>query len=266
MDNGFTFDGRHSLRDMGLIAIRDKKRVIAAGGSVVSYAIGGRQGTMAYGDQQTLQEYSRAVTLYDAGILGSETAATARWHQAVAWLTVGRRKLVWDDDPGLYVPAEVTEMVGDDSSWLEEGLRVTFRLQPLRRSMDRDTAETVIADGDSHAVALQAVSQLPAPVCADITVQGSQHLTGAEITLGSRAIVLRDMDAAPGDVVRISTEEPAGADILRGGKVLTSALPCAERFELLEGVGALSPVIRLSFAGASGASASCVLSARGVWR
>lgn len=266
MDNGFTFDGRHSMRDMGLIAIRDKKRVIASGGRVVSYAIGGRQGTMAYGDQQTLQEYSRAVTLYDAGILGSETAATARWRQAVAWLTVGRRQLIWDAEPDKYVMAEVTEVVGDDSTWLEEGMRVTFRVQPLRRSVVPVTAGVTITDGEAHSLTLSVDGPLPAPVCATITVSGTQHLTGAELALGDRDITLSGMDVAPGDAVQISTEVPAGIDILRDGEVLMSALPYAERFELLEGTGDAAAALQLTFAGSDGAAAECVLSVRGVWR
>lgn len=141
MENGFTFNGQHSLYDFGLIAIRAKKRTICASSDVVSYAISGMDGTLSYGDQRSADEYTETVNLYANHALPTQEAATRLWRQVVSWLMCGRRQLIWDSEPDKYAMAEVTGVVGEASGWVDEGLSVTFKVQPHLYSLRTNSAQ-----------------------------------------------------------------------------------------------------------------------------
>lgn len=265
LDNGFTFDGRHSLTDMGVIAIKDKSRTIAAKGDVISYAIGGQQGSLAYGDQRTLQEYTQIVRLYANRMLGSETAATELWRELVGWLCVGRRKLIWDSDPDVYQLAEVTEVTGDSGGWLEEGLRVTLKCQPVRRSVRPDVTQMTIADAEMHQTSLTACTQLPAPVDLDITVTGETALTACSVIIDGRLLALEGLTVHCGEHLLITMELPSGVEILHADGSRDSAMRCCTSFERLEVSGRTVMAVQLTFEGGSG-SAQVAATVRGAWR
>lgn len=263
MDNGFYFDGKHSLTDWGVIAIKDKKRTIAAPGEVLSYRVGGLQGTVAFTDQQTLREYNVPVKLYAARDLGSETAATRLWRQLAEWLTVGRRKLIWDSEPDKYLLAECTELVGDPSDWIEEGLKVTFKVQPGLRSVQPARMQMVIADGDWHGGTMYVDSGLPAPVELRVTNTGVSAITGVHAVVGARGVHLDGLTLEANDTLLISMEVPAGVEILHPDGTKDDALPHALQFEYMEGRGGTA--VRVKVEG-SGARAEAIITARGVWR
>ncbi len=263
MDNGFTFDGKHSLADWGVIAIKDQKRTIAAPGEVLSYEVGGLAGTMAFGDEQRLREYNVTVRLYAARELGSETAATQLWRQLTGWLTVGRRKLIWDSEPDKYVMAECTELVGDPSGWIEEGLKVTFKVQPYLRSIRPDRLQMVIADGDWHDGTMYVNSGLPAPVELRVTNTGSVAITSVHAVVGSGGVRLDGLDLQAGDMLSISMEVPASAEILRTDGTIDNALPYSAQFDILKARGDTEVSVKVE---GDNARAEVVLSARGIWR
>ena len=263
MDNGFYFDGKHSLTDWGVIAIKDKKRTIAAPGEVLSYRVGGLQGTVAFTDQQNLREYNVPVKLYAARDLGSETAATRLWRQLAEWLTVGRRKLIWDSEPDKYLLAECTELVGDPSGWIEEGLKVTFKVQPGLRSVQPARLQMEITDGDWHDGTMYVDSGLPAPVELRVTNTGDSTITGVCAVVNAGGIRLDGLTLAARDTLLISMEVPAGAEILHPDGTTENALPYALEFDYLETRGITAASVKVE---GSGARAEAVITARGVWR
>ncbi len=265
MDNGFRFDGKHSMDDFGVIAIKESKRILAAPGEVRSYSVGGMQDTLAFGDQQTLREYNAVVRLYAASDLGSETAATELWRRIIAWLSVGRRMLIWDSEVDKYVMAEATEFSGDPSGWIEEGLKVTFRVQPERRSVSPTLASCDIADNAAQALTLYVNGMLPAPLVARVANVGTANITDCMLEADGRSVLLSGMNLPPGDTLMISMEMPAGAAIRHADGTKDDALPYAVRFDYLTGLGAVQAKVQLTFASGAG-NAYVEITARGVWR
>lgn len=265
MDNGFTFDGQHSLVDWGVIAIRDKKRPISAPGQTLSYAIGGLQGTLAFGDAVTLQEYTAAVTLYAAHPLDSETAATALWRQLTAWLCVGRRPLIWDSEPDKYVMAEVTNLSGEKSSWVEEGLKVTFRMQPELRGVECASTRLSIRSTERCTGQLRIDSGLDAPICLRLTNAGAATVTGLTVSAGGRSVELSGFSLGKGDALALNMETPVDATLVRGNGTQENALPFAQRFERLTGRGTVALAAQVT---AEGNAVDLLLqaTARGIWR
>ncbi len=265
MDNGFTFDGKHSLDDFGVIAIKESKRTLAAPGEVLSYSVGGMQDTLAFGDRQTLREYTEVVRLYATSDLSSETAAMQLWRRIIAWLSVGRRKLIWDSEVDKYVMAEATEFMGDPSGWIEEGLKVTFRVQPERRSISPALSSCNITNNAAHTVLLQVDGMQPAPLEAKIINTGAASITDCLLEVGSGRAHLSGLSLPSGDMLRISMEVPAGAVIRHADGTEDDALPCAARFDRLACVGAAQAKVQLTF-GSGTANALVEITARGVWR
>lgn len=267
MDNGFWFDGRHSLRDMGVIAIRDSKRIISAPGETYSYAAGGVHGTVVFSDRQNLSEYNQAVRLYADAFMPSQTDATAMWRKLAAWLTPGRRRLIWDSEPDKYIMAEVTDITGDSTDWTEEGLKITFKCQPVLRSVFPKAARATIADGKVHEIALPVSTMLPAPVEIAIQVAGQAALSGCVLMVQGGAVKFEDLSVKPGERLSIAMEHPAGAEILRTGGQRENALPYCTSFSRLEVSAPAKMQAQLIFAPAGSAgSATVEVSVRGVWR
>lgn len=252
---------------MGVIAIRDSKRIISSPCEVYSYAVGGMYGTVALGDRQKLQEYNQVVRLCAGDFLGTQTIATARWRQLVAWLTVGRRRLVWDSEPDKYIMAEVTDITGDSTGWVEEGLKVTLKCQPVLRSVFPRVARASITDGAAHEIALPVQTMLPAPVDVTVRVSGQAALSGCALTVGGAVVKFEGMSIPPGNALNIGMEYPAGAEILHADGRQESALPYCISFGRLQASAPTIMQVQLTFASASHAgSATVETSVRGVWR
>lgn len=264
MDNGFWFDNLHSLGDMGVIAIRDKKRTVSAPGEVRSYTVGGMQGDLAFGDARELKTYTQTVRLYADRPLETDTAATAKWRELVAWLGVGRRPLVWDCEPDKQIMAEVVDYTGDPTGWVDEGLKVTLKCQPLMRSTIPTRRTIDVADGDVHVIQLRHRTMLPSPVDVDIRVQGAAPLTGCTIKMGSGTVGAIGMDVRPGETLRIGMELPAGAEIIHADGSAESAMRHLIAFGRLEAVCGDELRVSLIFSGVG--SAQVTAETRGVWR
>lgn len=252
---------------MGVIAIRDSKRVISSPGEVYSYSLGGMHGTAVYNDHQRLQEYNQVVRLYAGDFLGTQTAATASWRKLAEWLMAGRRRLVWDSEPDKYIMAEVTDITGDSTGWVEEGLKATFKCQPVLRSVFPRVASASISGGAAHEIALPVQTMLPAPVDITVRVSGQAALSGCALTVGGAAVKFEGMSIPPGDTLTISMEYPAGAEILHADGQRESALPYCASFGRLQASAPTIMQVQLTFASANHAgSATVETSVRGVWR
>ena len=189
MENGFTFNGQHSLYDFGLIAIRAKKRTICAGSDVVSYSVSGMDGTLSYGDQRSADEYTETVNLYANHALPTQEAATLLWRQVVSWLMCGRRQLIWDSEPDKYAMAEVTGVVGEASGWVDEGLSVTFKVQPHLHSLRANFAQKALEAAGTNLMAIAIDGDMPAPISFEMLNTGTRRLDGCRINEIGRAHV-----------------------------------------------------------------------------
>ena len=247
MENGFTFNGQHSLYDFGLIAIRAKKRTICAGSDVVSYSVSGMDGTLSYGDQRSADEYTETVNLYANHALPTQEAATLLWRQVVSWLMCGRRQLIWDSEPDKYAMAEVTGVVGEASGWVDEGLSVTFKVQPHLHSLRANFAQKALEAAGTNLMAIAIDGDMPAPISFEMLNTGTRRLDGCRINV-SGAIVEVSVKRAD------ETREP----------VFSRCLHC----ELLRGVGAttiaITPLYDEAAQGTIGTAVT--VSAQGVWR
>lgn len=266
IDNNFSFAGRHCLTDMGLIYVPTATRPIIAPRSVVSYTIGGMSGTQAYGDESIAEAYQETGVLYSAGDLRSETEARELWRRVAAWLTIGRRQLIWDSEPDYYIMAEATQLHMSEYGWLDGGLQVTWLCQPYHweRHLQVLAQAELTTAAPAMTAQLHAETGRPAPVTVSVDVTGTALLTGLEVSVGSKRVSLSKMALAGGETLEISMEHPIGATITHLDGNVESALPCMTRLDVLEipadGVAASATA---AFSGAG--QAIVRLSARGCW-
>lgn len=267
LDNNFTFDGQHCLSDMGLIYVPAATRSIIAPRKVVSYSIAGMSGTQAYGDASVAEAYTETGVLYSAGDLRSETEARALWRKVAAWLTVGRRHLIWDSEPGCYIVAEATQLHMSEYGWLDGGLQVTWLCQPYHWDCyPQLLLQTELTTAYPSVTAqLQADTGLPAPVTLAAKVTGTAALTGLEICIGGKYARLAGMELAAGTVLEITMDYPIGATITAPDGTQISALGYMVLLEelLIPATGAVASV-SATYTGDGGAS-SVWLTAHGCW-
>lgn len=267
IDNGFSFDGRHTLADMGLIYVPAGTRPLIAPRRVVSYTIAGMSGTRAYGDASVADVCTETGVLYSAGDLRSETEARALWRRVAAWLTVGRRQLIRDSEPDLYVIAEAMQLHMSEYGWLDGGLQVTWQWQPYhwQRTQTMLAGAELTAAVPTMARWVTMDTGRPAPVTVQVAVTGADALTGLDVTVGSKRATLTGLELAAGDALEISMEDPIGATITAADGSLSSALPCMVRLEeLLIPAAGTGVSVTATFAG-DGGVAQVRLMARGCW-
>lgn len=268
MENGFTFNGQHSLYDFGLIAIRAKKRTICASSDVVSYAISGMDGTLSYGDQRSADEYTETVNLYANHALSTQEAATRLWRQVVSWLMCGRRQLIWDSEPNKYVVAEVTGIVGEASGWVDEGLSVTIKVQPHLYSLRANTAQKTLEAAGTHLMSISIDGDMPAPISFEMMNSGTRRLDGCRINVSGAITEVAGLALATGETLMIDSGYSLDVSVKRADGTRESVFAHCLHCELLRGVGAttiaITPLYDDAEPGTVGASVT--VSAQGVWR
>lgn len=268
MENGFTFNGQHSLYDFGLIAIRAKKRTICASSDVVSYAISGMDGTLSYGDQRSADEYTETVNLYANHALSTQEAATRLWRQVVSWLMCGRRQLIWDSEPNKYVVAEVTGIVGEASGWVDEGLSVTIKVQPHLYSLRANTAQKTLEAAGTHLMSISIDGDMPAPISFEMMNSGTRRLDGCRINVSGAITEVAGLALATGETLMIDSSYPLDVSVKRADETREPVFSRCLHCELLRGVGAttiaITPLYDEAAQGTVGASVT--VSAQGVWR
>ena len=267
IDNNFTFDGRHCLSDMGLIYVPAPTRNLIAPRRVVSYAVGGQSGTVAFGDASVADEYQITGVLYSAGDLRSETEARALWRRVAAWLTVGRRQLIWDSEPERYIIAEVVQLPMSEYGWLDGGLQVTWLCQPYswERHLQIAAQTELTVEYPTMAAQLHMETGRPAPVTVQVDVTGTAALTGLEIIVGGKRVSLTGMELVGGVELEITMEHPIGATVTWLDGSQSSALPYMEKLEELQiPSGGADASVTATFAGDGGA-AVVRIAARGCW-
>lgn len=267
IDNNFSFDGRHCLSDMGLIYVPAPTRNLIAPRRVVSYAVGGVSGRVAYGDDSVADEYQTTGVLYAAGDLRSETEARALWRRVAAWLTVGRRQLIWDSEPDRYIIAEAVQLTMSEYGWLDGGLQVTWLCQPYswERHLQIAAQAELTTDYPAMVAQLHVETGRPAPVTVQVDVTGTAALTALEIVVGGKRVSLAGMELVGGVELEITMEHPIGATVTWLDGRQSSALPHMEQMEELQipSDGAETSATA-TFAGDGGA-AVVRIAARGCW-
>lgn len=262
IDNGFSFDGRHCLSDFGLICVKDEERTLTAPAEVVAYTIGGIQGTKAFGEHRIMQAYPMTVTLYADREMGSETDLTQLWRRAIAWLTSGRKQLIWDSEPDVYAMAEATEITGSVKDWIEEGMQVTWLIQPELHSIRPDRLSMNVQDNGWHDGILRINTCDPAPVSVCVAPEGSARLSSINVSVDGKQVLLTGLEAVAGDAVRIEMQTPIGAEIIHADGSKENALPHALVFDRLTGDGSTAVAVML---GGQSPAAQVTFEAWGVW-
>ena len=254
----FSFDGLHCMRDFGLMYVEDGGHPITPETARNEYEIAGMSGTLLMpGETKKTKIFTG--TLYFMDSPPSQEAAQENLRRIGAWLTSGRKMLVFDYELTRYYLAQVdAETVWDFSNWVEGGLKISFTAQPFAYNRSESNAEISTALTSLN-VTLALDSGLPAPLSLTLTNTGAAVITGFSATLGGRSVTFAGMSIAAGGKLTISLEPPISALYADG----SSALPQATALEqLLANPG--SNVVGLTITyGAGEKGADIVISARG---
>lgn len=239
-ESGFTFAGKHCLRDFGCVWGEKDGRKFAPPTSRNSYQIAGVSGTLL------LPGYTREATEYGGTLYlvrepRTMHEAAQRMREIAAWLCAGRDRLILDAEPERYYLAQVDDALQWSlAGWFGGQIAVNFVVQPYAYNLHTDSASTS-AQGTSaaptlHGLTLRVRTGEPAPLVITITCRGSAPVTAAGIALGdnSRRVEFVGLNLTTGQTLRVDMEPPAGAVILGAdGAELGSALPYAGRFDYI---------------------------------
>lgn len=256
-ETGFTFNGIHSRRDMGLLYAEKDGHRMAPTIDRNTYEISGVSGTLLL-DGERWRPFTFEGTLYPAEERKTQTEAQRLLRAVVEWLTVpGRKRLAFDYEPDKFYLAEVDgELSWSLKNWFGGEIAVKFRAQPFAYSLVPDVvAKTLTQEEDE--LRLFVDTGRPAPLTLVISNTGTATITGVEI---GEDIQLSGLTLATGQTLTISMEPPVAADI--DG---TGALQYAETFNQVQ-LGKGLNVIPVKLTHGSGAFEAAVrATARGRW-
>lgn len=230
-ETGFSFNGKHSRNDYGLIYAEKEGHNIIPGIERNEYQIAGISGTILL-PGETRKPLVFDGTLYPAQERATQAEAQQLLRQVAAWLTAGRCPLIFDYEPGLFYMAELTDASKWSlKNWFGGELPITFTAQPFAYSVNAATATATTSTG-SASLALNVSTGEPAPLVMTIKNTGAATITGAQISIGNETpIILAGMTLAAGRTLTIDMETPIGATIDSGSNAApTNALPYASAF------------------------------------
>lgn len=255
----FSFNGLHCLRDFGCVYV-EKGGHTATGKPVYDeHEIAGVSGTVLMDAPILFEPIKLSGTLYRWGDIGSQHEAQQLLRRLSAWLTAGRKPLIFDYEPGRYYLAQLDgETKWEYGTWLDGGQGIAFRCQPFAYNTRQDKA-TATLTGSGAELVLVADTGQPAPMEMEIANTGSAQITGATVTVGAKSAVFAGMALPNGASLRISMEPPIGAVFSSGG----NALPYATRFNILQAqAGANAVSVALTY-GTGTKGATVTIKARG---
>ena len=261
-ESGFTFNGLHSRKDMGLIYAEKDGHVITPRIVRNAYEIAGVSGTVLMaGDVRKTIAFDG--TLYPAEEHSTQREAQAMLRQVAAWLTAGRRALIFDYEPTVFYMAEVsTSSKWSLKNWFGGELPIQFTAQPWAYNVTADEATGTTA-GTTLNLTINVHTGEPAPLALNITNTGGAPVTGVAVRINedsADSIVMAGMSLLTGQTLAISMEPPVGAQI-----GAANALPYANTFvPLALASGANTITTRLAYGtGTKGARVTAL--ARGRW-
>ena len=253
-ETGFTFDGRHSRRDLGLIYAEKDGHIAIPEIKRNSYSIAGMSGTLLLAGE-AWQPFNLEGTLYPAIEPATQADAQDLLRSVSAWLTAGRNRLIFDYEPGKFYLAELSAASKWSlKNWFGGELQVRWLAQPFAYNVEEDTATANVTSGGTKTLSLRAYTGVPAPL--KLTVRNTGSATITRVSCGG--ITLEGMSISAGQTLTIDSEPPAGAKI---GS--SNALPYATAFQpYMVNNGNNTIYVSLTF-GSGTAGATITASARG---
>lgn len=255
---GFTFAGRHS-REFGLLWAESKGHALAPKTERSEYSISGRSGTLLIGGEtRKPMDFPGSLYLVD-NEPRTQREAQRRAREIIAWLCQGRQRLTFDWEPDRFYLAQVDKEVRWSlDNWFGGQIDLTFHCQPWAYSVEPDrmtvnTTETAIT------VPFRVSTMGHAPLEVRVTNIGTAPLVGVSL-MGGR-VLLDEMNIVTGGSLTVTMEEPVDAAFGDG----TTALPHAQRFDLLTVENGLNMVPVVLAYGSGSHSARVELAARGRW-
>ena len=260
-ETGFTFRGKHSYRDMGLIYAEKDGHPNTPKVRWNTYEAAGVDGTLIF-PGETRGTMSFDGTLYPVRERPTQAEAQQLLREVSAWLSGGRGQLIFDYEPDKYYVAELgKESKWSLKNWFGGEISVSFTAQPWARSVNLDG---VIIDMDTAnaSVIMEAVTGAPCPVQIVITNTGSADITGVSVQDG--AVALSGMQLAPGQTLTIDGEPPVGAAITASGETASAMMYATAFRQILVENGANQILLNLTF-GSGTKGAEVIVGYRGKW-
>ena len=213
---GFTFAGKHTMRDWGLYFIPDA--VYMAGGvSRNEYEIGGADGTLLLSGLRR-GAWQLKGALYRADDVPTYSAQSQSLRQIIAWLRCGRDKLILDYETDKYYLAQVDGVfTWTDKTWMEGGLPVTFTVQPGAWAVAQSSYQGVSEDG-ACVLSCTMDGTADAPPLIRILNSSADPISAVTVSCGGKSWALSGLALAQGERLTISCAAPAGASIRRNGE------------------------------------------------
>lgn len=224
-ETGFSFNGKHSRDDFGLIYAEREGHNIIPGIVRNEYEIAGISGTILL-PGETRKPLIFDGTLYPARERATQAEAQQLLRQVAAWLTAGRCPLIFDYEPDLFYLAELTDASKWSlRNWFGGELPITFTAQPFAYSTHITTV-TKNATGSSVTLSLDVDTGQPAPLKLTVKNTGAAQITGVQISAnGDIPVMMSGMALTAGQTLTIDMEPPIGAMIGN-----SNALPYASAF------------------------------------
>lgn len=256
----FSFGGLHCLHDFGAIYAEKGGHTISPAIARNEYEIAGTPGSILMpGDLPETLSFSG--TLYFLHDPPTQAAAQERLRRMAAWLTSGRKPLIFDYEPLRYYMASVDSPAKwSFSGWIGGGLDIEFTAQPYAYAVKETTASANLT-GTGAALAFTLDTGEDAPLGLTIKNTGTAPITGAAISAHGKGVALSGMNLTQGKSLTIGMEPPIGAAFSDG----ESALPYATQFDYLTAHRGAQTITATLAYGSGTKGAQLTARARGRW-
>lgn len=259
-ESGFTYFGKHSLRDMGLdFAEKDFGHVNTPRPNWNTYQIAGVSGTAMFpGETWGTMRFDGV--LYPAAEPATQAAAQALLRRVNAWLTAGRGPLIFDWETDKYYLAEIAqETRWSLKNWFGGELSVSWTAQPFAYAVQETTLTRAYTTQRYFTFQLDLSTGKPSPVSVTVENTGDAPITAVDVAYGQ--ILLNGMALAGGETLEINMEPPVGAMI-----GTASAMAYARAFmPVMAQDGRTAVRVLLTYGTGETKTANVTVKARGRW-
>lgn len=150
MIKGFTFNGKHSLNDMGII-VKSKNRPILPEPKIVVEELNGVDGDYDYSDvnPDARTKYKSRIMDVDCSFKTKNMSyIRVKAHEVAAWLACGEKQLVFDDETAVVYLARVNNQVDLETQIAKIGrFTIQFKCRPLGLSPVTSNEDINFGDG-----------------------------------------------------------------------------------------------------------------------
>lgn len=259
-ETGFTFLGKHSLNDFGMIYVEKDGHPAIPQPVWNEYEIAGSDGTILF-DGEAWKPMIFQGTLYPHDERATQADAQQMLRDVQGWLTGGRGQLIFDYEPDKYYIAQLTKQSGWSlKNWFGGELGISFQAQPHARSVLATEKTVTVTEGVTETFRMATLR--PAPMDIHVAVSGTAALTGIRITSNYTGVVrFTGMNVQPESEFTVTCETPIDARI----DGTFSGLPYCREFSRLMATGGSNRVGIVPTYSGSGGEITVTMRARGVW-